>query len=127
MKIGRSQFSAPVAVAICMLSGCASVPQGDVEKRAADVSVYQMDQYVGKTYDVVRRLWTDSWRTAFWAPTFPSENEAIASLQAEAARVGANGLVNVNCLDQGRPLWSQSPEPAILCYGIAIRFRQNQG
>jgi hypothetical protein len=127
MKIGRSHLSAPVAFAIGMLAGCAGIPQGDVERRAADVTVYKVDQRVGQSYDIVRRLWTESWRTAFWAPTFPSEDEAIASMRAEAARMGADGLVNVNCLDQGRSAWSQSPEPALLCYGIAVRLRQKQG
>ena len=39
----------------------------------------------------------ESWRAAFWLPTYPSEAEGIASLQTEAGRVGADGLINVIC------------------------------
>jgi uncharacterized protein YbjQ (UPF0145 family) len=60
-------------------------------------------------------------------PTFPSQEQAIAALQTEAASRGANGLLNVNCLDQGSWSWSSKTEPAFLCYGIAIRMRPSQG
>ena len=48
-------------------------------------------------------------------------------LQTEAGRVGANGLINVVCLDQGRSKWSSSEEPRILCYGNAIRLLKSEG
>ncbi len=78
-------------------------------------------------YEVVRHIWVDSGRTAFSVPTYPSEAVGTAALQAEAARWGADGLINVVCLDQGHPKWSSSTEPAVLCYGNAIRMRRNEG
>jgi hypothetical protein len=66
---------------------------------------------------------TDSWRTSSWLPTYPSQEQAIAALQAEATRRGADGPVNVVCLDQGHPKWWSSSEPAILRYGIAVCAR----
>jgi uncharacterized protein YbjQ (UPF0145 family) len=59
-------------------------------------------------------------------PTFPSQEQAIAALQTEAASRGANGLVNVICLDQGHWEGSSNNEPAFLCYGSAIRVRPSQ-
>ena len=112
-----------VAVAICMLSGCASAPQRGVERQAAEVKVYQPDQLLQRQYRVVRYLWVDSWRSAFWLPSYSRAAEGIASLQVEAARLGANGLINVSCIDQGRLIWSWSREPVILCYGNAIDVR----
>ena len=47
----------------------------------------------------------------------------IAALQTEAARRGADALMNVICLNQGRP----NTEPAIVCYGIGIRLRPSKG
>jgi hypothetical protein len=123
MKLRSSRFSALVAVAVCVLSGCASAPQSGVERRAAEVKVYEPEQLVQGQYEVVRHLWVDSWRAAFWLPSYSSKAEGIASLQAEAARLGANGLINVSCRDQGHSIWSWSREPAILCYGNAIRVR----
>jgi len=123
MKLRSSRFSALVAVAVCVLSGCASAPQSGVERQGGEVKVYEPEQLAQGQYEVVRHLWVDSWRTAFWLPSDSSEADGIASLQAEAARLGANGLINVSCRDQGHSIWSWSREPAILCYGNAIRVR----
>ena len=123
MKLRSSRLSALVAVAVCVLSGCASTPRGSVERRSTEVKVYEPEQLAQGQYELVRYLWVDSWRTAFWLPSDSSDAAGIASLQAEAARLGANGLINVSCRDQGHFTWSRSREPAILCYGNAIRVR----
>jgi hypothetical protein len=121
MKLRSSCFSAFVAVAVCVLFGCASAPPSGVERQATEVKVYEPEQLVQGQYELVRYLWVDSWRTAFWLPIDSSEAEGIASLQAKAVRLGANGLINVSCRDQGQSIWSWSRGPAILCYGNAIR------
>ena len=125
MRIPSSKLS--VLVAVCALSGCASGPQGDIAKPVPEITIYNTDQLPAYRYDVVRRIWVDSWRTAFRAPTYPTQDEAIVSMKTEAARAGADGLVNVFCMDQGRSRWSSSTEPAILCYGNAIRVKPGQG
>src|SRR5471032_1832945 len=123
MKLRSSRFSALVTVAVCMLSGCAGAPQRGVERQGAEIKVYEPEQLAQGQYELVRYLWVDSWRTAFWLPSASSEAKGIASLRAEAARLGANGLINVSCRDQGHFTWSRSREPAILCYANAIRVR----
>jgi hypothetical protein len=123
MDIRRSRFSALVAVAVYLLSACAGIAQSDVEKRAPEVKIYKLGDPNASRYEVVSRPWVDSWRSAFWVPTYPSEEQAIAALQTEAARGGADALMNVICLNQGRP----NTEPAILCYGIGIRIRPSEG
>ena len=127
MKRQTLRSSALVAVAACVLGGCAGVPQSGVESGAADVKVYGSDKVYASQYDVVGRVWVDSWRTAYSLPTYPSEAEGVAALQTEAGRLGANGLINVICMDQGKSKWWSSPGPAIVCYGTAIRMRQNAG
>jgi len=123
MKLGSSRFSVFIAVTVCMLGGCASAPKSDADGQPDQVKVYTAGQLSQDKYEGVRHLWTDSWRTAFWLPGASSKAESIASLQAEAARLGANGLVNVSCIDQGHFIWSSSREPSVLCYGHAIRVR----
>ena len=127
MNICSSRLSALVAGAAYVLCAGAGIAQSDVEQRAADVKIYTLGEISSSRYDVVGRPWVDSWRSAFWVPTFPSQEQAIAALQTEAARRGADGLLNVNCLDQGRWSWSSNTESAFLCYGIAIRVRPSQG
>lgn len=123
MRIPSPAISALCILALCALSGCATTPTVDVEKRAAEVKVYEIDQTYVNPDAVVRRLWVGSSRAALWLPTYPTKEEAIAALRTEAAGLGADGLVNVYCLDQGSSTWwSKSNEPAILCYGIAVRL-----
>lgn len=124
MKLGHPSHSVCLAVAVCALAGCATTPQAELDTRAADVKVYKMDQTVDRSFDVVGRVWGDSWRSALVVPTFPTEDAAIGALRTEAVRLGADGLVNVNCLKQVPSFWSQSAEPPYLCYAVAVRFRQ---
>jgi hypothetical protein len=109
------------------LAGCAATPDKEVEERAADIRLYKLSELSGTRYEVVSHIWVDSWRTAFWAPASPDRDAALASLRNEAARLNANGLVNVVCLDQGPSVGSSSPQPSFLCYGSAIRVRGSAG
>ena len=117
MKIPTPTLSALFSVVMCVLCGCASAPQGDAGGRPGDVKLYGMGQVPDNRYEVVSRLWVDSWQTGLRVPTYPTENEAIASLQTEAARLGADGLINIGCLDQGRSTKPENAEAAVLCYG----------
>jgi hypothetical protein len=123
MKIRSSGLAVLVAAAACVLGACAGIGQGDVDPRAGDIKIYALGEINGDRYEVVGRPSADTWRSAFWLPTYPTREQAVAALQTEAARRGADGLLNVNCLDQGRAQWSSNMEPAFLCYGTAIRVR----
>ena len=127
MKIRGSLSSALFASAACVLAGCATTAQGDAEKRAAEVKVYQARELANDQYQVVSHIWVASWRTAFWTPTYSSEEEALASLRTEAARLGADGLVNVACFDAGGSTWFRSDKPTLHCYGNAVRVRRGEG
>ena len=125
MKVRTSLATTLIVLAIGALAGCASVPP-DVAKRAPEIKVYETGQLPVYRYEVVRRIWVDSWRTAFGAPTYPTRDDAVAALQTEAAVAGADGLINVICLDQGRARWLSRAEPAVLCYGNAIRLKAGE-
>jgi hypothetical protein len=127
MKTFVARRSVRVAVGVLVLSGCATTAQRDVETGPTEIKFYNMSELAGNRYDVVGYLWVDSWRTAFQLPMYPTEDEAMGALRAEAARLGANGLLNVVCMNAGRSRWFQSKEPAFLCYGNAIRIRRNDG
>ena len=123
----RIRFAVPsvlTAVAACVVCGCASSPPADA---VAAVQVSEINPYVGKPYEIVSPLWAGSWRTAFRLPTYPQRDDAIAALRTEAARLNANALISVSCLNQGASTWFKSDEPAYLCYGVAIRLPQSRG
>ena len=115
-----------IAGALSLLSGCASTPPANTENRPP-VQVYEWNPYVGEPYTVVGRLWTGTWRTAFWVPTYPNKDDAIAAMQTEAARRNADALISVNCLDQRGSTWFQGDKAAYLCYGVAIQLPPKQG
>jgi len=115
------------AAALCLACGCASPPQGGSEARTAVVQVYPTNPYVGKPYEVLGPLWAGSWRTAFRLPTYATKDEAIVALQTEAAKLNADALISVSCLDEGSSTWFKSNEPGFLCYGVAIRLGRTEG
>jgi hypothetical protein len=127
MKRIGSKFSAVVILAGCVLCGCTSVPQSGVEGAGGEVKIYESNRLAASQYEVVRRLWMDSWRSNFLLPSYRSEAEAIIAMKTEAGRLGADGLINVVCLNQGRSKWFSSQDPRILCYGNAIRLVKSEG
>ena len=116
-------LSALLAIA-AFLCGCATTPQGEGGQPRADIKIYTSGELAGTPYETVSRIWVDSWRTALARPTYSDEQQAIDSMRDEAARLGANALVNVVCFDQGGSLWFKSDKPAVLCYANAIRVKQ---
>jgi hypothetical protein len=126
MKIRSLRLCALVAASIGVLDAGLGIAQDDIEQRAAQLKIYTFGEVNMSGYEVVGRPWVDSWRSAFSVPTFASQEQAIAALRTEAVRRGAEGLLNVSCLDQGHWQWSSKTEPAFLCYGIAIRTRPTQ-
>jgi hypothetical protein len=127
MRTRDPLLSASIVCAMCALSGCASVPQEDIEKRAAEIRIYRTAELAEARYESIGHIWVDSWPTAFFPPTYTSEDEALRSLRAEAARLGANGLVNVVCLDQNVPRKPASEATTVLCYGYAVRVPRSPG
>jgi lysylphosphatidylglycerol synthetase-like protein (DUF2156 family) len=116
-----------VAAASCLACACASTPQTGSEARSAPVAVYTANPYVGKPYEVLAPLWVGSWRSALRLPTYPTRDEAVAALQTEAAKLNADALISVSCLDEGNSMWLKSSGPGFLCYGVAIRVGRTQG
>ena len=101
-----------VALSAAILAGCAAL-------KAEDVKVYTPAQLKQGEYQTVARLWVETWRPAFWVPSYSSPKDGIAAMQDKAAGLGANGLINVDCYGD-RGLFSFGSE-SFICYGKAIR------
>ena len=85
-----------------------------------EVRIYEPGNLTRDRYEIVTRLWVESWRSAFHVPSHADRPAAIAGLKAEAARLGANALTNVACLADDSPLWGSSPH---FCYALAIKVK----
>jgi len=85
-----------------------------------DVRVYEPGMLTRDRYEIVTRLWVDSWRSAFQVPTHAERAAALAALKSEAAQRGANALTNVACLTDDAPFPGTRPQ---FCYALAIRVK----
>ena len=84
-----------------------------------DVTIIEPATLTGDRYEIVTRLWVESWRSAFQIPGHADQAAAISELKAEAARLGAHALTNLTCLVDDKPLWTG----AHFCYALAIRVK----
>jgi len=69
-------------------------------------------------YTVVKRLWTGTLRASFWIPEYGDAATAIAALTTEARDLGADGIVNLHCMNDAGG-WGAG----YLCYGLAIKLK----
>jgi hypothetical protein len=110
-----------IVLAVVVLSGAAMPQAAASETPGAAVRIYEAGVLAPYRYTVIKHLWAESWRSAFWVPTHEESGDAIAALQDEAASLGANGIVNLNCLNE-RGGWFSSRD-AYFCYGNAIKLK----
>lgn len=85
---------------------------------AEPVRVFDAGELAFARYTVVKRLWTGSWRASFWIPSHGDAGSAIAELTAEAGSLGADGVVNLHCLNDSGG-WGGG----YTCYGLAIKLK----
>jgi uncharacterized protein YbjQ (UPF0145 family) len=104
-----------LAAAMLALSACSSAPKQ--AGNASQVQVYRSMQLTPTRYTTVKRIWIDDLRSNFTYPTFDDEQAGIDAMKREAARVGANGIMNVICLDPS----SGKAKGGLLCYGDAVK------
>lgn len=98
-----------------LLSGCAT-PH---EITPADkIPIYESVVGAPQVATVVKRVWPDSWATAFTITTYRSAEEGAADLRERASALGGNGIINFGCY----PL-SDDEIPLIVCNGTVVRFK----
>ena len=85
--------------------------------------VYDSTQIALGSYIVIKRLWVEGWRSALGVPHYRDEKAARAALLDEAARVGADAVVNLFCLGRTDALFNPT---GYYCYGNAIRFKKER-
>jgi hypothetical protein len=110
-----------IILAVMVSSGAVMPPAAASGTAGAAVPIYEAGVLTPDRYTVIKRLWVESWPSAFWVPTHEQSGAAIAALQKEAASLGANGIVNLNCLNE-RGGWF-SGKDAYFCYGNAIKLK----
>ena len=103
------------AALLCL---AAAFPAPALAGEAAPIRVFDAGELTPARYTVLKRLWTGSWRSAFGGPVHNDAGMAITALTTEAASLGADGVVNLHCLNDSGG-WSSG----YFCYGLAIRLK----
>ncbi len=86
------------------------------------VSIHESVLSAPQRYVIVRRLWIESWTSAFMVPTYSSNGEAMADFRRHAASLGGNGVINFGCYNK---VASPAPPPGspLYCNGTVVRFQ----
>ena len=112
----RAAFAAcltAVFYALAVPSVAAQDGPGAMPVRVFDAGEISLDRYA-----VIERLWTGTWRASLWIPTHDDAASAIDALTSKAAALGADGVVNLHCLND-----SSGFGAGYYCYGLAIKLR----
>ena len=110
-----------MTVAVCaaaLLFGLATRTVASADELAAPVKVFEAGELTLGGYTVVKRIWVDTWRSAFWISTHDNAGAAIAALTAETAGLGADGVINLHCLND-----AGGRGGGYFCYGFAIKLK----
>ena len=97
---------------------CLSLLAAAAAAEPPPVRVFDAGELALARYTVVKRLWTGSWRASFWIPSPSDAGTAISVLTAEAGSLGADGVVNLHCLNDSGG-WGGG----YVCYGLAIKLK----
>jgi hypothetical protein len=97
---------------------CAAPVMSAAAADSAAPRVYQVGEITRDRYTVMERIWVDSLRTAFWLPMHADERAAIEAVVSEAAHLGADGVVNLHCLNDSSGFFRGH-----FCYANAIKLK----
>lgn len=108
----------PALLALVLLSACASRP-APAPVPPEQVRMHESVTSAPPRYEVVRRIWVEERRSAFTVPTYASIDEGRDDIRRQAARLGANGVINFGCY---RMPGARGDGARLACNGTAVRF-----
>lgn len=104
------KFAAMVCLSFLAAGAAAAEP--------APIRVFDAGELALDRYTVIKRLWTGTLRASFRIPEYSDAGTAIAALTSEAGNLGADGVVDLHCLND-RGGWGAG----YICYGLAIKLK----
>ena len=115
------QRLAASAFLLC-LSGCATpVPAEPAVAAAAPqkIVIYDSVTDAPARFQIVKRLWIESWISAVGTPWYDSLDEAKQAFREHAESLGGNGVINFGCYPMAGILGGG---PRLSCNGTVVRF-----
>lgn len=107
-------------LAVALAFATAVVAGHALAQERREVVIYDSTQIALDRYTVIERLGVQDRKSAFFIRSYRDVGAATDALLAEAARAGADGLVNLHCLGQS----DQPNGVGYYCYGNAIKLKR---
>lgn len=116
-----TMFLAVSAIA-ASAAGCAGFGAPAEGAPDADkIPVYQSEPPGRRSYALVQRVWTASWRSAAWVPGYSSVAEATADFREQAAAAGGDAVVHFNCARYDASIPPEA-NPKLFCNGSIVKY-----
>ena len=87
------------------------------------VPVYDATQLAHDRYTIVARLGIEDWASAFRIKGYGDLETAKRAIMNDAARRGADGVINLMCFDQTDRIFKPA---GYYCYGNAIKIKNER-
>jgi len=99
-----------------LAAGCASQPS-EPPVAPEQVSLHESVASAPPKFRVIKRLWIESWGSAFGTPSYDTQAVAQDAFRQHAANLGGNGVINFGCY---RKTEADAP---LGCNGTIVRFQ----
>jgi uncharacterized protein YbjQ (UPF0145 family) len=83
------------------------------------IPVYESVTATTRRFEIIKRLWTESWRSLLAVPGYESHEQAVAAFREHAASLGGNGVINFGCYRMPGVFGSGT---RLACNGTIVRF-----
>lgn len=112
----RLKRNLPAALAALLMPIAAAAVDAD------KVTIHESVTSAPPHFTILKRVWVETWRSAFFVPTYRSQEEAAAAFRQHAASIGGDGVINFGCYNR---VISPNPPPgsALSCNGTIVKFR----
>jgi hypothetical protein len=101
---------------LAALAGCASQPPAS-PVTAEQVTIHESVASAPVSFRIIKRLWVDSWGSAFGVPSYSSQSEAREAFRQYAANLNGNGVINFGCYRKS------GEDGPLACNGTVVRFQ----
>jgi hypothetical protein len=110
----------PWPAALCLAAFASLVTGNSAAQGGPSLPIYDSTQVALDRYTVLKRLGVQGWKSGYTIPSYRDATSAAEALLAEAAGLGADGIVNLYCLDRS-DRWKGD---GYYCYGNAIKLKK---
>lgn len=122
--MSRRLSSAFALVLLCLpAAGCSSFGRSQGTTAADKIAVYQGVPRDPRSYELVKRIWAEKWRSSLWVPSFGSEEDAMSDLRNQAVSLGGDAIMNFGCYRRDADI-PHAERPNLLCNGNVIKYVQ---